>query len=89
MIIRTLGSLLESRIFLGTAPFGQQIHCQRNKAPHLDLLGHIANFLFSTYNYLNITPSQCPLALEDSLKPLLQYYHAEMIGMMTNFHLKI
>jgi hypothetical protein len=31
--IRTLGSLLESRIFLGTAPFGQQIHCQRNKTP--------------------------------------------------------
>ncbi len=46
MAIRTLGSLLETCIFLGTAPFGQQIHCQRNTAPNLNLPGHVANFLF-------------------------------------------
>ncbi len=83
MIIRALGSLSESRIFLGTAPFGQQIHCQRNKAPYLDLPGHVANFLFfflslaseaifPTYNYLNTISSHGPLALEDLLKFLLQ-----------------
>ena len=82
MIIRALGSLLESRIFLGTAPFGQQIHCQRNKAPYFDFPGHVANFLFflslaskaifPIYNYLNTIPSHGPLALEDWLKLLLQ-----------------
>ncbi len=80
-IIRTLGSLLESCIFLGTAPFGQQIHCQRNKAPYPDLPGHVANFfflspaskaIFPTYSYLNIIHSHGPLAPEDLLKPLMQ-----------------
>jgi hypothetical protein len=65
MIIRTLGSLLESRIFLGTAPFGQQMHCQRNKVPYPDLSGHVANCFFSslaskaifpTYNYAMHNP---------------------------------
>ncbi len=80
MIIRTFGSLLESRIFLGTALFGQQIHCQRNKAPYLDLPGHVANFLFFPrlqaklssphITILTITPFNGLLSLEDLLKLL-------------------